>query len=232
MSEQPEQPNQDNVYLADKPLYKTSFAIVAIFKREFKLKKIGHSGTLDPMATGLLILCSGNKTKIINEFIDYDKEYNGIIRIGATTPTFDTESEEENIVSTESVTDEMIEAARLKFSGDIEQIPPMHSAVKHKGKPLYKLARKGEVIERKIRYVNISELSVKRLSDTEIYFNVSCSKGTYIRTLSDDIGRELGVGGYLKTLRRTRIGKYKLEDFKDEVQGVKYIKITDGTHLK
>jgi len=162
---------------------------------------------------------------MINDFIDYDKEYNGIIRIGATTPTFDTESEEENIVSTENITDVMIENAREKFSGDIEQIPPMHSAVKHKGKPLYKLARKGEVIERKIRYVNVSELHLKRLSETELYFNISCSKGTYIRTLADDIGRELGVGGYLKTLQRTRIGQYKLEDFKDEVKGVKYKKL-------
>jgi len=222
-----EQLQQDNIYLADKPLDKTSFDIVATFKRAFNLKKIGHSGTLDPRATGLLILCSGKKTKMINDFIDYDKEYNGIIRIGATTPTFDTESEEENIVSTESVTDEMIEKAREKFSGDIEQIPPMHSAVKHKGKPLYKLARKGEVIERKIRYVHISQLTLKKLSDTEIYFNVSCSKGTYIRTLADDIGRELGVGGYLKTLQRTRIGKYKLEDFKDEVKDIKYKLITE-----
>ncbi len=217
---------QDNIYLADKPLDRTSFDIVAAFKRAFNLKKIGHSGTLDPRATGLLILCSGKKTKMINEFIDYDKEYNGIIRIGATTPTFDTESEEENIVSTENVTDVMIENVREKFSGDIEQIPPMHSAVKHKGKPLYKLARKGEVIERKIRYVNVSELHLKRLSETEIYFNISCSKGTYIRTLADDIGRELGVGGYLKTLQRTRIGQYKLEDFKDEVRGVKYKKLS------
>lgn len=226
MSEQTEQLNQDNVYLADKPLDRTSFDIVATFKRAFNLKKIGHSGTLDPRATGLLILCSGKKTKLINDFIDYDKEYNGIIRIGATTPTFDTESDEENIVGTENVTDEMIENAREKFSGDIEQIPPMHSAVKHKGKPLYKLARKGEVIERKIRYVNVSELHLKRLSETEIYFNISCSKGTYIRTLADDIGRELGVGGYLKTLQRTRIGQYKLEDFKDEVRGVKYKKLS------
>jgi tRNA pseudouridine55 synthase len=218
-----EQSNQDNIYLADKPLDKTSFDIVAIFKREFNLKKIGHSGTLDPRATGLLILCSGKKTKMINEFIDYDKEYNGIIRIGATTPTFDTESEEENEVSTENVTDEMIEKAREKFSGNIEQIPPMHSAVKHKGKPLYKLARKGETVERKIRNVTVSELNLKRLSDTEIYFNISCSKGTYIRTLANDIGVELGVGGYLKTLQRTRIGKYKLEDFKDEVKGVRYM---------
>lgn len=216
---------QDNIYLADKPLDRTSFDIVATFKRAFNLKKIGHSGTLDPRATGLLILCSGKKTKMINEFIDYDKEYNGIIRIGATTPTFDTESEEENIVSTENVTDVMIENVREKFSGDIEQIPPMHSAVKHKGKPLYKLARKGEVIERKIRYVNVSELHLKRLSETELFFNISCSKGTYIRTLADDIGRELGVGGYLKTLQRTRIGQYKLEEFKDEVKGVKYKKL-------
>jgi len=213
---------QDNIYLADKPLDKTSFDIVALFKREFHLNKIGHSGTLDPRATGLLILCSGKKTKMINEFIDYDKEYNGIIRIGATTPTFDTESEEENLKDASVVTDEAIQKVKEKFFGDIEQIPPMHSAVKHKGKPLYKMARKGETIERKPRPVTITDLHLQRLSETEIFFNVSCSKGTYIRTLANDIGEELGVGGYLKTLQRTRIGKYKLEEFSDEVKGVKY----------
>lgn len=213
---------QDNIYLADKPLDRTSFDIVATFKRAFNLKKIGHSGTLDPRATGLLILCSGKKTKLINDFIDYDKEYNGIIRIGATTPTFDTESEEENIKDASGVTDEDIQKVREKFLGDIEQIPPMHSAVKHKGKPLYKMARRGETIERKPRPVTITDLHLQRLSETEIYFNVSCSKGTYIRTLANDIGGELGVGGYLKTLQRTRIGKYKLEDFADEVKGIRY----------
>lgn len=213
---------QDNIYLADKPLDRTSFDIVATFKRAFNLKKIGHSGTLDPRATGLLILCSGKKTKLINDFIDYDKEYNGIIRIGATTPTFDTESEEENIKDASGVTDEDIQKVREKFLGDIEQIPPMHSAVKHKGKPLYKMARRGETIERKPRPVIITDLHLQRLSETEIYFNVSCTKGTYIRTLANDIGGELGVGGYLKTLQRTRIGKYKLEDFADEVKGIRY----------
>lgn len=213
---------QDNIYLADKPLDKTSFDIVALFKREFHLNKIGHSGTLDPRATGLLILCSGKKTKLINDFIDYDKEYNGIIRIGATTPTFDTESEEENFKDASGITDEDIQKVREKFLGDIEQIPPMHSAIKHKGKPLYKMARKGETIERKPRPVTITELHLQRLSETEVFFNVSCSKGTYIRTLANDIGEELGVGGYLKTLQRTRVGKYKLEDFHDEVKGVKY----------
>ena len=228
MSEQKVLDDQNNVYLVDKPLDKTSFDMVAMFRRELNQKKIGHSGTLDPRATGLLILCSGKNTKLINDFIDYDKEYNGIIRIGATTPTFDTESEEENIVSTGNVTDEMIEEARVKFFGDIVQIPPMHSAVKHKGQPLYKMARKGEVIERKPRNVKVTELTLKRLSDTEIYFNISCSKGTYIRTLANDIGEMLGVGGYLKTLQRTRIGKYKLDNFTDEIKGVKYKKITDS----
>jgi len=220
-----QQPEQNNIYLVDKPLDRTSFDMVALFRREFNQKKIGHSGTLDPRATGLLILCSGKKTKMINDFINYDKEYNGIIRIGATTPTFDTESEEENIVSVESITDEMIEEARKKFFGEIVQIPPMHSAVKHKGQPLYKMARKGEVIERKPRNVTVTELTLKRLSETELYFNISCSKGTYIRTLANDIGETLGVGGYLKTLQRTRIGEYKLEDFKDEIKGVKYKKL-------
>ncbi len=205
----------------------TSFNVVSIFKKEFKLKKVGHAGTLDPNATGLLVLCSGNKTKIINEFIEYDKDYTGVIRIGAKTKTFDTESVEYDIVSAEHITESDIEEIRNKFSGKIEQIPPMHSALKHKGKPLYKLARAGETIERKPREVNIEKLTLKRLSETQIYFEVSCSKGTYIRCLANDIGEALNVGGYLKELRRTRVGKFQLDNFLEEIKGIKYIRLEE-----
>lgn len=203
----------------------TSFNVVSIFKKEFKLKKVGHAGTLDPNATGLLVLCSGNKTKIINEFIEYDKDYTGVIRIGAKTKTYDTESVEFDVVSVEHITESDIEEVRKKYSGKIEQIPPMHSALKHKGKPLYKLARAGETIERKPREVNIEKITLKRISETQIYFEVSCSKGTYIRCLANDIGESLGVGGYLKELRRTRVGKFQLDNFPEEVKGIKYIRL-------
>ena len=203
----------------------TSFNVVSIFKREFKLKKIGHAGTLDPNATGLLVLCSGNKTKTITEFIEYDKDYTGVIRIGAQTNTYDTESKETDEISTANITDEQIEEVRKKFLGKTEQIPPMHSALKHKGKPLYKLARAGETIERKPREINIEKLSLKRIDETKIYFEVSCSKGTYIRCLANDIGEALGVGGYLKELRRTRVGKFSLDNFSDTVREIKFKKL-------
>lgn len=219
---EPPNPFDNSIFLVDKPYAMTSFGAVSILKKEFKLKKAGHAGTLDPNATGLLVLCSGNKTKIINEFIEYDKDYTGIIRIGAKTNTYDTESAEYDVVNADHITDEQIEEVRKKFLGKTEQIPPMHSALKHKGKPLYKLARAGETIERKPREINIEKLSLKRVDETKIYFEVSCSKGTYIRCLANDIGEALSVGGYLKELRRTRVGKFILEDFPEEVKGIKY----------
>lgn len=215
----------NSIFLVDKPYAMTSFNVVSIFKKEFKLKKVGHAGTLDPNATGLLVLCSGNKTKIINEFIEYDKDYTGVIKIGATTNTYDTESKENNELSTSHITDEQIEAVKKKFTGKIEQIPPMHSALKHKGKPLYKLARAGETIERKPREINIEKLSLIRIDETKIYFEVSCSKGTYIRCLANDIGEALGVGGYLKELRRTRVGKFNLKEFSDNIKNISFEKI-------
>ncbi|CAN5526556.1 tRNA pseudouridine(55) synthase TruB [soil metagenome] len=230
MNETPEEikpinPFDNSIFLVDKPYAITSFNAVSIFKKEFKLKKVGHAGTLDPNATGLLVLCSGNKTKIINEFIEYDKDYTGVIRIGAKTKTFDTESTEYDEVNTSHISDDEIKIVGEKFLGKTEQIPPMHSALKHKGKPLYKLARAGETIERKPREIIIEKLFLRRIDETKIYFEVSVSKGTYIRCLANDIGESLGVGGYLKELRRTRVGKFILEDFPDEIKGAKYKKI-------
>ena len=214
------------IFLIDKPLDFTSFDIVRIFKKSFNLKKAGHSGTLDPKATGLLIICSDKKTKKINEFIEYDKEYEGIIRIGATTKSFDTESEEANISHSVNISDEEIENVRKSFLGEVEQMPPMYSAIKHKGKPLYKMARKGHEIERAMRKIFVSDFVVKKLNDTEIFFRISSSKGTYIRSIANDFGERLGVGGYLKELRRTRVGKFELEGLDEEVKGIRF-KILD-----
>lgn len=219
----PESQSPGNIFLVDKPLDFTSADIVRIFKKDLNLKKVGHSGTLDPKATGLLILCSDKMTKKINEFIDYDKEYEGVIRIGATTKSFDTESEEENVQENIEVTEEQIENVRKSFLGESDQLPPMYSAVKHKGKPLYKMARKGREIERATRKIFISEFEVKIKSPTELQFRISSSKGTYIRSIANEFGERLGVGGYLKELRRTRIGKFKLGDFDENTRDIRYM---------
>lgn len=215
-------PYSNKIFLIDKPLDFTSFDIVRIFKKKFNLKKAGHSGTLDPKATGLLIVCSDKMTKRINEFIEYDKEYEGVIRIGARTKSFDTESREEDIIDNVKVTDEEIESVRKTFLGEVEQMPPMFSAIKHNGKPLYKLARAGKEIERKSRKIIISEFEIKKVSESELKFRISSSKGTYIRSIANDFGERLGVGGYLKELRRTRIGKYDLSGLDSEVKGIRY----------
>ena len=216
-------PYDNRIFLADKPLDLTSADVVRIFKKEFGLGKIGHSGTLDPKATGLLVLCSGKLTKRITEFIDYDKSYEGVIRIGATTKSFDTETEEENFADVSGIGDEELESARKQFIGEVVQMPPMYSALKHKGKPLYKFARKGREIERKPRNILVEEFEITRISDTEVGFRISASKGAYIRCIANDFGAALGVGGYLKTLRRTRIGKFQISVFKESVRNIPYI---------
>jgi tRNA pseudouridine55 synthase len=202
----------NKVILVDKPLNWTSAKVTNKIKKTFKLKKVGHSGTLDPRATGLLIICTGKKTKTITEMIGADKDYEGIFRIGATTPTYDTESEEQDFKDVSHVTEEMIISAKEKFSGEILQIPPMHSAIKLNGKPIYKLARKGRTLVLEPRRVFIRKFDVERISDTEIKFFASVSKGTYIRSLAVDFGNELGVGGYLKSLRRLSVGDFSVND--------------------
>ncbi|HAY34109.1 MAG TPA: tRNA pseudouridine(55) synthase TruB [Ignavibacteria bacterium] len=212
----------NRIILADKPLDLTSADVVRIFKREFSIKKIGHSGTLDPRATGLLILCTDKKTKEINDILILDKEYEGTIRIGAVTKSFDTETDEEIITDEININDADIERVRKTFIGEVEQTPPMYSAIKQKGKPLYKLARKGKEVVREPRKIIISEFEVKRINDTELYFRISSSKGTYIRSIANDFGERLGTGGYLKTLRRTRIGNFGLSGLTEELNGIKY----------
>jgi len=225
------QEEYDNkVILVDKPLFWTSAKVTNKIKKTFRLKKVGHSGTLDPKATGLLVICTGKKTKTITEMIGYDKDYEGTIRIGAVTPTYDTESDEQDVKDVSLITDELIQSVRDKFLGEIEQIPPMHSAIKHKGKPIYKLARKGKTLELQPRKVFIKEFNVERISETEIKFFVSVSKGTYIRSLANDFGYELGVGGYLKTLRRLRVGDFNINSIdkkSEELDEMRFIVLED-----
>lgn len=211
------------ILLADKPLDYTSADIVRIFKKEFDIPKIGHSGTLDPKATGLLVLCTGKMTKRISEFIDYDKSYEGVIRIGAVTKSFDTETGEECEKDVSGVSDEDLENVRKSFLGEIMQLPPMYSALKHKGKPLYKFARKGREIERAPRKIFVNEFDVWKVSETEVGFRISASKGAYIRCIANDFGEKLGTGGYLKELRRTRVGEFELGDFGMSVRDIKYV---------
>ena len=196
--------------------------MVYIIKKYFKVKKVGHAGTLDPRATGLLIICTDSMTKKINEFMDMEKEYEGIIGIGATTKTYDTESEEENFKDTGFLNDTLVDEVRNLFLGETEQTPPIYSALKHKGIPLYKFAREGKKIEVKPRKIFISSFELKLLNNKELFFRVVCGKGTYIRTLANDIGEKLGCGGYLKTLRRTKIGDFSVSNLDGNVQGIHY----------
>lgn len=205
---------EGHVFLIDKPLDWTSFDVVNKIRwnirKAYNLKKIkvGHAGTLDPKATGLLLICTGKLTKQIDEYQAQEKTYTGTIKIGVTTPTYDMESEENETFPTEHITEEMIHEAIKQFVGEIEQFPPMHSAIKVDGKRLYELARVGKEIERKARTITIHDFKIIKIDLPFIDFEVNCSKGTYIRSLAFDFGKALNSGGYLTALRRTKIGDF------------------------
>ena len=209
---------EGEVILIDKPIDWTSFDTVnfirALIKRFYKIPKlkVGHAGTLDPLATGLLILCTGKKTKQIEEYQAKIKTYTGTILLGQTTPTFDLESEPDAFFPTENITPEHIDEARKKFIGDIKQFPPKYSAIKIKGKRAFDYARSDEEIELKARDIHIEDFKLSMERFPELDFEVTCSKGTYIRSLANDLGKELGNGACLKSLRRTRIGDFRVED--------------------
>ena len=198
--------------LFDKPKDYSSARIVNIVKKFLNISKAGHSGTLDPKATGLMIICTGKQTKTLNGLIGFDKEYEGVMVVGEKTKSFDSETETYDRKETGHITPEMLKENIKSFLGKTEQLPPMYSAVKHKGKPLYKFARKGEVLERKPRAVEIKEFEITSVQLPEISFRVLCTKGTYIRTLVSDYGEKLGTGAYLKELRRTKIGNFSVKD--------------------
>ncbi len=200
------------VILMDKPLRWTSFDVVKKIRILTGISKVGHAGTLDPLATGLLIVCTGKFTKKINEYMAQEKEYTGTITIGAVTPTYDLESAPEQIRDFSHITEELIIEATKKFTGVIQQIPPAHSAIKKEGTPAYKLARKGIEVKMEPRQVTIYGFDITKVELPTIHFKVTCSTGTYIRSLANDLGAELGCGGYLSSLCRTRIGEFRVED--------------------
>lgn len=200
----------DGVLLFDKPLELSSNTALQKVRRLFNAEKAGHTGTLDPLATGLLPVCLGEATKFTTALLDADKRYRATIRLGQRTTTGDAEGE---VIETRPVAVDEKQAltAMAMFLGEIKQLPPMHSAIKHQGKPLYEYIRKGETVERELRTVVIRELKLERLQGDELEFTVLCSKGTYVRTLGEDIGEKLGCGGHLIALRRTGIGEFDLD---------------------
>lgn len=210
------------VMLVDKPLRWTSFDALNKIRKHIHTK-IGHCGTLDPLATGLLICCTGKMTKQITDYQKQPKEYTGIFHVGATTPTYDLENEPENFQEFMHLSQQQIVDASQKFKGDILQIPPAHSAIKKDGKVAYKLAREGKEVKLDARPVSITAFDILEVSLPEIHFRVECSTGTYIRSLAFDFGNALGCGAYLQQLRRTRIGAYKVEDAPTVQDWVQYL---------
>lgn len=200
--------------LFDKPKGWTSFDVVKKVRSTIRIKKVGHAGTLDPLATGLLILCTGKHTKQIQGIQDAEKEYETVFKLGATTASYDAELPEENLKDASHITIEAIEAALHNFRGAITQIPPIYSAVKVDGQRAYKAARKGKEIKLRERFVDVYEFELidRGLEAPFFAARIRCSKGTYIRSLAHDLGQALGVGAYTAELKRTRIGENKLED--------------------
>ncbi|HOI30564.1 MAG TPA: tRNA pseudouridine(55) synthase TruB [Melioribacteraceae bacterium] len=200
------------IILIDKSLFKSSFDIVYKVRKAINVKKVGHAGTLDPMATGLLIVCTGKKTKEISEFRGLDKTYAGTFCLGKTTPSFDMETEFDSESGIEGVTAEKVIEFASAFIGKSFQIPPIYSAVKHNGKSLYQFARKGVEIIKEPREIFISSFKITGIELPDVYFEITCSSGTYIRVIANDFGKKIGCGAYLKKLRRTKIGDYNVDE--------------------
>ena len=209
--------------LVDKPLRWTSFDVIGKLRKPLGAK-IGHAGTLDPLATGLLICCTGPFTKRIETFQKQPKEYIGTIHLGATTPTFDLESEPEAFQPVNALSEEQIRAATAAFTGEIMQRPPIHSAIKKDGRRAYELARAGKDIKLAARPVTVTAFDITGIEGADIHFRVACSTGTYIRSLANDFGAALGVGGYLSALRRTRIGEFRVADAKSVEEWMAHLK--------
>ena len=222
-------PLEGEILYIDKPLHWSSFDAVkrvrGIMARRLKIKKmkVGHAGTLDPLATGVMIVCTGKATKRIDELQAHTKEYVATIALGATTPSFDLETEIDATYPTEHITKEMVEEVLKKFTGRIEQVPPAFSACKIDGKRAYKMARKGKEVELKAKILVIDEIELLEYSQQSIVVRVVCSKGTYIRALARDIGAALNSGGHLTALRRTRVGDVKVEDCLSVEQAVEML---------
>ncbi|SMD35912.1 tRNA pseudouridine55 synthase [Reichenbachiella faecimaris] len=200
------------VFLVDKPLEWTSFDVVKKIRGRLKIKKVGHAGTLDPLATGLLIVCAGKATKKINEYQDLGKTYTGKMVLGKTTPSVDLETEFDSDKPCNHITPEQVTEAAAKWTGDIVQIPPIYSAIKVDGERAYKAARRKEEVKLKPRPVQVPVFEVDASNLPEVSFKIQCSKGTYIRSLVRDVGEELGCGAYMSELRRTAIGDFQVDD--------------------
>lgn len=204
--------------LIDKPLEWTSFQVVNkirwAIRKTYGIKKIkvGHAGTLDPLATGLMLICTGKMTKQIEQFMGLDKAYTGTLQLGATTPSYDLETEVSERKPIHHISEDMLAHTRTQFLGNIQQKPPLHSAIKKDGKRLYTLARAGETTEIPTREITISAFDLTTVKLPDVSFSVSCSKGTYIRSLAHDFGQALGCGAHLTSLRRTAIGTYSLSN--------------------
>lgn len=200
--------------MVDKPLEWTSFDVVRKIRNLIRIKKVGHAGTLDPLATGLLILCTGRFTKKINEYMAQEKEYTGDLTLGAVTPTYDLESKPQNLKDISGITRDKILNTSKRFIGEIMQVPPAHSAIKIDGKRVYEMARQGKEVKIEPRKIIIKEFEITNIQMPVVSFRVVCTTGTYIRSLANDFGTALGCGAYLSRLCRTRIGDSKLEDAK------------------
>jgi len=215
---------EGQVLLVNKPLEWTSHDVVAKLRGTMRIKKVGHAGTLDPLATGLLIICTGKFTKRINEYMAREKEYTGTFTLGAVTPTYDLESAPEQFADYAFVTPDLLENTLAAFRGDILQVPPSHSAVKQKGKPVYLLARKGKEVILEPRPVHIAAFEITAIALPQVHFRVVCSTGTYIRSLAHDVGKALGCGAYLSALQRTRIGAFSVADARSVEETVAWIR--------
>jgi tRNA pseudouridine55 synthase len=226
MSEVVNSYNEGKVLLIDKPLNWTSFDVVKKLKFALKVKKIGHAGTLDPLATGLLILCTGKMTKSIEQYQAQEKEYTGEFTLGYTTPSYDLETEPEFQSDPRHIKAEDLKHTTQLFLGEIKQTPPIFSAVKTGGKRAYSLAREGKEVKLKSRVVTIRKFEITGFEENKVSFRVCCSKGTYIRSLAYDFGEKLGVGAYLSALRRTKIGDFSVEEAENLNEFVKNNKVS------
>lgn len=217
---------EGELLLVNKPYRWTSFDVVSKIRNALKpLKiKVGHAGTLDPLASGLLIICTGKLTKRIDEYQAQEKEYTGTMVLGASTPSYDMETQVDQTFNINGLTEEQIIAACSQFIGGLDQFPPVHSAVKMGGERLYLKARRGETVELRSRRVNITDFDISRIELPEADFRVTCSKGTYIRSLVHDFGKALNNGAYLSSLRRIRSGNFKLEDAYEVMELVTHIR--------
>ncbi len=223
---------EGEVLLVDKPLTWTSFDVVGKLRNSMKpLKiKVGHAGTLDPLASGLLIICTGKFTKRIDSFQAEDKEYTGIINLSGSTPSYDLETAIDQSFDYSQVREQDILNATQQFIGDVTQVPPAHSAIKINGERVYEKARRGEEVELKVRRIRISDFVIEKIDLPEVHFRITCSKGTYIRSIAHDFGKALGIGGHLSELRRTKSGNFDVKDAWDLQDLIEKIKLQKTTN--